>query len=419
MNLIEKYKKKVLQILVLLLSLCILIPATSAIDISGEEKTIFTAEEDAGIYAAIDSGNILIREALLDKVSSWSKFYIYNISEEKLEKIADYSFYSHNLAINKNIAVWQVKSEERDWVEGQFDIYAYNLDERNVPKIIVDKFNSVDDLTVGENMIIITGRNSIAESSDYDHGDIFVYNLEDGDMNRYELPGFQSEVAISEKNLAFRDNRYGQLTAMVHLMNLENGETRQLGDEKKGIYFSPDISGDKMVYCFYEDFRWFLEDNPPGKLLMTDISTNETTVIASPGVQIKGGPKIDGDNIVWGDKRNGIYYSVWFYDINEGKEVFIADTNEEYGTEVDISGDTIIWTDIVDGKDVLKLIKLDIPVISVTVTETPQNTEYITSETKSEESSSQTADLPLGLPVAAVIFGLCFIARRTNNYEKQ
>ncbi|WFN36607.1 hypothetical protein L1994_10765 [Methanomicrobium antiquum] len=417
MNLIEKYKKKVLQILVLLLSLCILIPATSAIDISGEEKTIFTAEEDAGIYAAIDSGNILIREALLDKVSSWSKFYIYNISEEKLEKIADYSFYSHNLAINKNIAVWQGKSEERDFVEGKYDVYLYNLDERNTPKIIVDKFNSVDDLTVGENMIIITGRNSIAESSDYDHGDIFVYNLEDESLTKHEFPGCQYGVAISEDCLVFYDDRYGQMKDTVHLMNFDTGKTRQIGDEKKGVYSNPDISGDKIVYKFDEDFGSFLKDSAPQQLIMTDIYTNDTTFIASPGVRIKSHPKIGGDNIVWTDKRNG-KYSVWLYNLKEESEILISVTDEEYGGAVDISGDTVIWTDIVDGKDVLKLIKLDIPETSTVLTETPQSLEKSTAENDLEENPTQVANLSSGLTVAAVIFGLCFFVMRTINYKK-
>ncbi|MDD3978543.1 MAG: hypothetical protein PHI15_10400, partial [Methanomicrobium sp.] len=265
-----------------------------------------------------------------------------------------------------------------------------------------------------------TGRNSIAESSDYDHGDIFVYNLEDGDMNRYELPGFQSEVAISGKNIFFRDNRYGQLTAMVHLMNIETGETWQIGDEEKGVYLSPDISGDKIVYKFDEDFGSFLKDSAPQLLLMTDISSNETTIIASPGERIKGGPKIDSDNIVWGDKRNGIYYSVWFYNVNEGKEVFIADTNEEYGTEVDISGDTVIWTDIVDGKDVLKLIRLDIPENSAYVTGAQQTPELEKSTTENDpgESTIKPAGLYSEITFAAIIFGLCIFAMRTINYKK-
>lgn len=236
MKYLSALKKEALQILILVFSLCVLVSVASAIGISGEEKTILTAEDGAYIYTAIDSGNVLIREAFLDKVSSWSKFYLYNISEEKLEKIADYSFYSHNLDINKNTAVWQGKSTEWDWVEGQYDIYAYNLNERDAPKIIAEKFNSIDALTIGENEVVITGRNSIAETSDYDHGDIFVYNMKDGGLNKRELPGFQSEVAISGNNLVFRDNRYGQMTAMVYLMNLDTDKTRQIGDEEKGVY---------------------------------------------------------------------------------------------------------------------------------------------------------------------------------------
>lgn len=142
---------------------------------------------------------------------------------------------------------------------------------------------------------------------------------------------------------------------------------------------------------------------------MTDISLNETTIIASPGVQIKGGPKIDGDNIIWSDKRNGVYYSVWFYNINEGHEVLISNTAKEYGNEIGISGDSIIWTDTVNGQDVLKMIKLDLPKISATITETEMTIEGGTAESDVQENATQSADLFSGIPVFAVIFGLCLI----------
>lgn len=409
---------------ILLLALCILAPATSAVGISGEKKTIFTAAEGAYISSAIDLGNVLICEVYpdpdKDDASSWSKLYLYNISEGSLEELLLHpspclSLYRH-LDINGNIVVWIAKSG-RDWVEGQFDIYAYNLNEKNTPVRIAEKFYSVNGIAICKDKIIITGRNSAAESSDYDHGDIFVYNLEDGSLTRYELPGQQSWVSVSGNNLVFQDTRYGELKNTVHLMNFDAGKTRQIGDEKKGVYSIPDISGEKIVYKFDEDFGSFLKDNPPQKLIMTDIFTNETTIIASPDAQVAS-PKIDKDNVVWSDKRNGIHYSVWIYNINERKEIMISDTNGKYGVSVEISGDSVIWKDSVNGRNVLKMMKLDLPQTSAIVTETPQTIEDITSETKSEESSTQTANLPSALPVAAVIFGLCFIAWRTINYKK-
>ncbi|WAI00457.1 hypothetical protein [Methanogenium organophilum] len=411
MNYPSVFKKKPPQFLILVLFLCILAPAASAVGIFSEETTIFTAEEGTYIYAAIDSGNVLICEVYpeTDDIPGWSKLFLYKTSGSGLEELSvdNPPDFSHQ-DIYGNIAVWKTKSEERNWFEGQFDIYAYNLDERKSPERIAEKFNSIDGLTIGQNKIIITGRNSVAETSDYDHGEIFVYNLEDGSLTKHELPGFQSTVAISGKYLVFRDNRYGQMTAMVYLMNLETGEIQQLGDERKGLYSSPDISGDKIVYRFDEDFGSFLKDSAPQQLLMTDISTNETTVIASPGVRIRSSPKIDGDNIVWTDKRSG-KYSVWLYNLKEGSEILISVTDEEYGGAADISGDTVIWTDIVDGRDVLKMIKLDLPNTSVTLTETQRTIERDAAETIDQENTTQAADLFSGIPVLAVILGLCLI----------
>lgn len=411
------------KFLVLLLSLCVLAPVASAIGMSGEEKTIFTAEEGAYISSAIDSGNILICEVYpdpdKDDASSWSKLYFFNISEGTLEELLIHpspslSLYRH-LDINENIVVWVAKSE-RDWVEGQFDIYAYNLDEKNSAERIAEKFYSVNGIAICKDKIIITGRNLAVESSDYDHGDIFVYNLEDGGLTRYELPGCQSWVAVSGNNLVFQDTRYGELKNTIHLMNFDTGKTRQFGDEKKGVYSNPDISSEKIVYKFDENFGSFLKDNPPQKLLMTDIFTKETTIITSPDAQVAS-PKIDGNNIVWADKRDGIYYSVRLYNINEGNEILISDTKGTSGGSVEIAGNTVIWKDTMNGQNVLKLINLNMPETSTTLIGTPQNTEDITSETKSEDSPTQAANLPFGIPVAAVIFGLCFIAMRTINHN--
>ncbi|WAI00459.1 TolB-like translocation protein [Methanogenium organophilum] len=402
----------------MLLSLCILGPAASAVGISGEKKTIFTAEEGAYISSAIDSGNILICEVYpdpdKDDASSWSRLYLYNISEGTPEELLIHpspslSLY-HHLDINENIVVWVAKSE-RDWVEGQFDVYAYNLDERKSPERIAEKFYSVNGIAKCNDKIIITGRNSATETRDYDHGEIFVYNLVEGSLTKYELPGCQSWVAVSGKNLIFQDTRYGQLKNTVHLMNFDTGKTRQIGDENKGVYSNPDISGEKIVYKFDENFGSFLKDNPPQKVLMTDIFTNEMTIIASPDAQVAS-PKIDGNNIVWADKRNRVYYSVRLYNINEEYEILISDTNGTSGGSVEISGDSVIWKDLVNGRNVLKLIKLDLPKTSATLTEIQQTIEKGVAETDNGENSTQTAGLFWGFSFAGVIFGLCFISRR-------
>jgi len=56
MNLIAPCKKIISQFFILIISLSILISVVAAVGLSGEEKTIFTAEEGACIYSAMDSG---------------------------------------------------------------------------------------------------------------------------------------------------------------------------------------------------------------------------------------------------------------------------------------------------------------------------------------------------------------------------
>ncbi|MCK4269958.1 MAG: hypothetical protein KAW93_05705 [Methanogenium sp.] len=392
------------------LIICLLIPVVHAVNIFGEEKIIFTAEDGAYAYGAIDSGNILISEIYPAKDGSgWSRLYLYNISSEILEELPvdDPPDFKH-MDLYKNIAVWK----------GKFNLYAYNIDERNAPQVIAENLNSVNGLKIEDKTLVITGRYSFPRDSDYDHGDIYTYNFNDGSLTCYELPGCQGTVAISGKYIVFSDDRYGQMKNTVHVMNLETSDRYQISDEEKGVYSSPDISGENIVYRFDEDFGSFLKDEAPQQLLLTDISTNKTRVIAaSPGARISS-PKIDGDNIVWGDKRKGTYYSIWLYNLNENNETLISDTEGEYGNAVDISGDTVMWSDPVDGRSVLKIKRIASSVVSGDI---PENTQQVLENPGTsdlEDNPPKTAGLSSGLPLLAVILGLCCVVRRMVAYKK-
>lgn len=401
----------------LALIICLLIPVVQAVDIFGEEEIIFTAEDGAYAYGAIDSDNILISEIYPGKDGSgWSRLYLYNISSEILEELPVEDPPDFNrMDLYKNIAVWNRIVEKEDFVEGKFSIYAYNIDERNDPQIIAENFNSVNCLKIEEKTLVITGRDSFSLDSG-DHGDIYTYNFNERSLTCYKPPGCQGTVAISGTYIVFSDDRYGQMRNTVHVMNLETGDRYQISDEEKGVYSSPDISGENVVCCFDEDFGSFLKDEAPQQLLLTTISTNKTRVIASPGARISS-PKIDGDNIVWSDKRRGIY-SIWLYNLNENKETLISDTEGEYGGAVDISHDTVMWSDTVNDRSVLKIKRIATSVISGDIPESTQQVLENPGTSALEENPPKTAGLSSGLPLLAVILGLCCIVRRMVAYKK-
>ena len=350
----------ILSLLIVLISSCVL-PA-SALELS-EENTIFVSDDKASPRFVIDSGNIFILDLYFDKYANrnvnqndeWSKLYLYNISTDKLTELTfdDMSNTKANdpIAISGNTVYWTVNSDYRSY---DTDIRSYDIVSKSYNRLSVPPSHPIE-LYVQDKTISLLATKF---PDDIDGPNICISTDAGENFKRYRLPGHQSGGKISGNIVVFGDSRYGQMKNSVHYLNIDTWESYQIGDETKGVYLYPDISGSNIVYRFDPDFYSYLKGmDVKQELYITDILTNKTSLIASPNARINV-PAIDKDYIVWCDNRNKSNFKLYLYDLKENKEYFVADINDEYGAAPLVSKDTIVWSDNVDNRNVIKIVTI-------------------------------------------------------------
>ncbi|WP_157197438.1 hypothetical protein [Methanomicrobium mobile] len=349
----------ILSLMLLLISFAFPI---SALELS-EEKTIFVSDDAASPRFVIDAGNIFILDLYFDKYANknkkqddeWSKLYFYNISTDKLAELTfdDMSNTKANdpIAISGNTVYWTVNSDYRSY---DTDIRSYDIVSKSYNRLSVPPSHPIE-LYVQDKTISLLATKF---PDDIDGPNICISTDAGENFKRYRLPGHQSGGKNSGNIVVFGDSRYGQMRKSVHYLNIDTGESYQIGDETKGVYTYPDISGTNIVYRFDSDFYSYLKGlDVNQELYVTDISTDKTSLIASPNARINV-PAIDKDYIVWCDNRNKPIFKLYLYDLKENKEYYVADINDEYGAAPLVSKNTIVWSDNVDNKNVLKIVTI-------------------------------------------------------------
>ncbi len=350
----------ILSLMVLLISLFVL--PTSALELS-EEKTIFVSDDTAFPYYAIDSGNIFILDLYFDKYANkdkkqddeWSKLYIYNISTDKLTELAfdDMSNTKANdpIAISGNTVYWTVNS---DYLSYDADIRSYNTASKAYNRLSVPP-SFPEELAVQDKTIALVATRF---PGDIDGPDICISKDGGANFKRYRQPGHQEGMKMSGNIVVYKDSRSSHSSNALNYLNIDTWESYQIGDETKGVYTSPDISGSNIVYRFDPDFYSFLKgQDAKHELHMIEISTNKTSIIAAPNARISSFA-IDKDYIVWCDNRDKPNYKLYLYDLKENKEYYFADINDEYGSAPLVSKNTIVWSDNVDNRNVLKIVTI-------------------------------------------------------------
>ncbi len=295
---------KTSQILLILLFISLTLLCAfpvSALELS-EEKTIFVSDDTASPRFVIDAGNIFILDLYFDKYANkdkkkddeWSRLYFYNISTNKLMELTfddkANTKGSNPIAISGNTVYWAVNS----------DLRSYDITSKTYTEIPVPPSDPID-LAVQDKTIVLIASDFPNDIEGYD---IYISKDAGANFKRYRLTGYQYRVKISGNIVSFYDDRYGQMKDTVHYLNIDTGESYQIGDETKGVYTYPDISGTNIVYRFDSDFYSYLKGlDVNQELYVTDISTDKTSLIASPNARINV-PAIDKDYIVWCDNRN-------------------------------------------------------------------------------------------------------------------
>ena len=349
----------ILSLMLIFISLCVL-PA-SALEFS-EEKIIFVADDTASPKFVIDSGNIFILELYFDKYANknrkqddeWSRLYFYNISNDKLTELTfddkANTRGSNPIAISGNTVYWTVN---RVYLSYDADIRSYNTASKAYNKLSVPPSYPVE-LEVQDKTIVLIATKF---PDDIDGPDICISTDGGENFKRYRLPGHQEGMKMSGNILVYKDSRSSHSSNTLNYLNIDTLESYQIGDETKGLYTSPDISGSNIVYRFDSDIYSFLKDDKDKKqeLHMIDISTNTTSLIASPNARIFAFA-IDKDYIVWCDNRNKSGAKICLYDLKENKEYSVADIDA--GTSPQVSKNTIAWVDSVDNRNILKIVTI-------------------------------------------------------------
>ena len=397
----------ILSLMLLFISLCVL-PA-SALELS-EEKTIFVSDDTASPKFVIDSGNIFILDLYFDKYANknrkqddeWSRLYFYNISTDKLTELTfddkANTRGSNPIAISGNTVYWTVNS----------DLRSYDTATKSYKKIFLPPSVPIN-LAVQDKTIALVATRF---PGDIDGPDICISTDGGENFKRYRQPGHQEGMKMSGNIVVYKDSRSSHSSNTLNYLNIDTWESYHIGDETKGVYTSPDISGSNIVYRFDPDFSSFLKGpyDVNQELYMTDISTNKTSLIASPNARICSFA-IDKDYIVWGDNRNKSNYKFYLYDLKENKEYYVADINAEYGSAPLVSKNTIVWADGVDNKGVIKIVTIhdenyvDDDISGNSGTDDTDNTGNSDS-TQPQQTSTQTASGEAVFIIAAVCTAL-------------
>jgi len=399
---------KTSQILLILLFISLTLLCVfpiSALEFS-EEKIIFVSDDTAFPYYAIDSGNIFIMDHYVDKYISkneeWSKLYFYNISTDKLTELTfdDMSNTKVDtpIAISGNTVYWTINS----------DLLSYDTATKSYKKIFLPSSVPINLAVQGKTIALVATR----FPGDIDGPDICISTDGGENFKRYRQPGHQEGMKMSGNILVYKDSRSSHSSNALNYLNIDTWESYQIGDETKGVYTSPDISGTNIVYRFDPDFSSFLKGpyDVNQELYMTDISTNKTSLIASPNARICSFA-IDKDYIVWGDNRNKSNYKFYLYDLKDNKEYYVADINGEYGSAPQISKNIIAWVDGVDNKKVVKIVTIhdenyvDDDISGNSDTDDTDNTGNSDS-TQPQNADSQTASGEAVFIIAAVCTAL-------------
>ncbi len=289
-----------------LLFLLLVLPVHAGND--GTETLITTGTSGSDqTFPAISGNWIVWKDSRHDEGPGTRDIYAYNIETGTELRISEPESYSDRPAISGNVIVWENLSSSED----DHDIYAYNLSSGKYTRVTDDPDNLQQYPSISGNLVVW---------QDYRKGDSDIYLLDLSDGTEQLLAAgpaesWQEYPSISGNLVVWQDDRNGD--SDIYLFNLSDGTETLVNDD--GIDAAkelPSISGSSVVWIdgrnleindvYYRDLD-----------SVSDVRITEGRVILDPTND--GGPKIDGNRIVWTDERNG-NKDVYLYTLGEEDE---------------------------------------------------------------------------------------------------
>ncbi len=279
-----------------------------------------------------------------DDISGSRDIYAYNIETGTELRISEPESYSDRPAISGNVIVWENLSSSED----DHDIYAYNLSSGKYTRVTDDPDNLQQYPSISGNLVVW-------QDDRYDESDIYLFNLSNKAeqlLTEYPEGEDQEYPSISGNLVVWQDYRKGD--SDIYLLDLSDGTEQLLAAGPAESWQEyPSISGNLVV--------WQDDRNGDSDIYLFNLSDGTETLVNDDGIDAaKELPSISGSSVVWIDGRNLEINDVYYRDldsdpdsddvrITEGR--VILDPTIDGGPKID--GNHIVWTDSRNGnKDV-------------------------------------------------------------------
>jgi beta propeller repeat protein len=279
---------------------------------------------------------------------------------------ANADVYGHDLEADRDFRVTTNGTAARPAISGpkvvfadsrveatRLDIRVYDI-ERDELESVTTQPNDQDYPAIDGSLVVWQDRRNGSDwdvyGKDLSTEDTFTVIRRDGDQIR---------PAISGKIVVWEDRRRAN-EPDIYYKHLDRDEVVRVTDDGESV--EPAVSGDYIAY----------KSGSSGdqRIRVYQISTREKRSI-SERLQVEGGPRIDGNLVIWADRRNDEDFNLWAYDL-AGNQEFRVSRAERDQTGPDISGRTAVWENHAgDGDRDIRGGTLTVPAPAATPTATP------------------------------------------------
>ncbi|WOF16120.1 hypothetical protein F1737_05070 [Methanoplanus sp. FWC-SCC4] len=331
-----------------LMVIMLVTPCIAADIETGPVKEIYSGDlnQNSHLYVKADGSNVLIGVINLKGTAPEdNRLVLYNLVSGETETVATDIYPATDL--------FDISGNNLLWYQGQGIMTLYDFKEKTKTNISLYRDFGRPSAIVLDSDRILTSEADLYSN----HTDIFLLNITTGEKNAISKdPKSRIEPAISGDIIIWRDR---ESDPFANVYGFDLNKNYEFAVHKEPFWQGmADISGDFVVWLRDESVSDALQ-NTSKKIFLTNLSENTTIMIAESFDDLSS-PKIEGDYVIWEDKKDG-RWTLWLYEISTGNQEKIANLKFGYDgpLNMEISGNNIFWTDQDDtGRAVIRTVAL-------------------------------------------------------------